>query len=94
MASNSKRCDESSINYVARKKCIIMETIIKIMRCMYRCPFYTTEGQVMACNHPFWKTKEPYDNYIITQENGRDSIPEKCPLRKEDLIIKYRLTMK
>jgi hypothetical protein len=47
------------------------------------CPYFDTEGMEhsMVCNHPFWKDKEPYANYIITQDNrGIGKFPKKCPL--------------
>ena len=46
----------------------------------------------MQCNHPYWKDKGAYENMIITQVNSRDGkIPEKCPLKNEQLTIVYKL---
>jgi hypothetical protein len=45
----------------------------------------------MECIHPYFDNLGSYENMIITQENGTNFIPEKCPLREEDLTIKYHL---
>lgn len=64
----------------------------KIKQCFHSCPFFGNSMDGMQCNHPYWDDKEPYDNMIITQDNSRDGkIPEKCPLKKSDLTINYKL---
>lgn len=68
-----------------------MKQQVTITKCIHQCPFYQTSMQEMNCNHPAWAGADPYDNMIITQENGREGFPEKCPLRKEELTITYKL---
>lgn len=62
-----------------------------IIRCIHGCPFYHRSMDGMECNHPYFDDKGAYENMIITQENGINFIPHKCPLRKENLTIKYQL---
>ena len=61
---------------------------IKISKCINSCPFYFNSMDGMECTHPSMLELGAYNNMIIT--HGID-IPEKCPLRKEDLIVKYEL---
>ena len=69
-----------------------MEIIKTIKDCYHSCPFFETSMDGMGCNHPHWEEKEAYDNMIIDQDNSRDGkIPPLCPLRQEDLTIKYKL---
>lgn len=62
-----------------------------IKKCIYQCPFYHRSMDGMECVHPYFDDKEAYENMIITQENGINFIPEKCPLRKEELTRTYLL---
>ena len=59
----------------------------KIMKeCIHHCPFFGSSMDGMECHHPYFDDLEnPYDCMIITQ-NDYGKIPEKCPLRKEDLM--------
>jgi hypothetical protein len=67
---------------------------IKIKKCYNSCPFYGTSMDGMQCNHPYWKDKGAYDNMIISQDNSRDgNIPEKCPLRKEPLVVSLKYSL-
>lgn len=69
-----------------------MERERKISGCQNRCPFFNSTMDGMECVHPYWEDKNGYDNMIITQQNSRNGkVPEKCPLRIEDLTIKYKL---
>lgn len=69
-----------------------MEKNIIIKRCINECPFFETSMDGMQCGHPYWETKESYDNMIITWGNGgHGKIPPLCPLREKDLTIKYQL---
>jgi len=67
----------------------------KITKCYHSCPFFASPPMDgMECNHPYWESKGAFDNMIITQSNSRDGkIPEKCPLRKEQLTVEYVLVM-
>lgn len=65
------------------------EEVIK--RCIHVCPFYNRSMDGMECAHPYFDDKGSYENMIITQENGTNFIPPKCPLRKEELRITYHL---
>jgi hypothetical protein len=69
-----------------------MEIKINVIGCYHSCPFFGTSMDGMECHHPYWKDKESYAGTIITQDNSRDcKIPEKCPLRTEELTITYKL---
>jgi hypothetical protein len=69
-----------------------MEKEIKITGCYYSCTFFGNSMDGMVCNHPYWKDKGAYENMIITQDNSRDGkIPEKCPLKNEQINIVYKL---
>lgn len=57
--------------------------------CYFECTFFNKSGNCMECCHPFFDDKNVYENMIITQENSRDgNIPEKCPLRANDIEIR------
>lgn len=63
-------------------------TKIKAVKyCYHGCPFFDNSGHEMQCLHPIFedktKYKSVYDRMIITQQNSRDTVPEKCPLRTE-----------
>jgi len=69
-----------------------MKTEKKISGCYHMCPFFATDADGMKCGHPYWIGKRSFDNMIITQQNSRyGKIPEKCPLRDDELIITYTL---
>jgi hypothetical protein len=69
-----------------------MEKEIKIKECFHRCPFFGNSMDGMQCNHPYWENKGAWENMIINQQNSRGgNIPEKCPLKNEQLIITYKL---
>lgn len=72
-----------------------MKREIKITRCYRSCPFFGNSMDGMQCNHPYWEGKGAYANMIITHDNSRDgNIPEKCPLKTEQLTSVYKLTRK
>lgn len=62
-----------------------------IKNCIHVCPFYHRSMDGMECSHPYFYDKAPYENMIITQENGTNLIPLKCPLLKEELTITYSI---
>ena len=68
-----------------------MKETIEISNCYYNCPLWGDTMDGMACTHPYWKTQGAWDNMIITQQNSKDRVPDKCPLRKEELITILRL---
>lgn len=69
-----------------------MNKITKISGCYHSCPFFSTSMDGMHCAHPHWDDKGAYENMIIDQENSRGgNIPEKCPLKDDDLSITYKL---
>lgn len=71
-----------------------MEKITVITNCYHSCPFWANSMDGMYCDHPYWNDKEAYNNMIIDQDNSRDGkIPPLCPLRNEDLTIKFQLTL-
>ena len=70
-----------------------MKQQITIKECYHRCPFFQTTMDGMECGHPFWKDKGAYDNMIITHENSKGRVPDKCPLLKEALTVTYELNV-
>ena len=65
--------------------------------CFHSCHFFDKGGQLMRCKHPFFDDKDYFDAMIINQDNSRDGkIPEKCPLREDEveLITKVKLEIK
>ena len=78
--------------YLVIQRLFNMEKEIKITGCYHSCSFFGNSMDGMQCNHPYWKDKGAYENMIITQVNSRDGkIPEKCPLKNEQLTIVYKL---
>jgi hypothetical protein len=60
--------------------------------CYNSCPFFRSTMDGMECGHPFWSDKDTYENMIITHHNSKEGkVPEKCPLKIEDLTITYKL---
>lgn len=49
------------------------------------CPHFGVEGmeKSMVCNHPYWKDKPFYANYIISYPIVDKGFPKQCPLLKE-----------
>ena len=79
------------------KKVIFQKKTVVIKQCYRECPFWETSMDGMQCGHPSFNEelkKDTYANMIITQSNSRGRVPDECPLRKRDLImkttIKYR----
>lgn len=73
-----------------------MKTTIKITKCGHYCPFFNG-NDIMSCFHPYWDDKGSYDNCIINQDNiygNNPKLPEKCPMKIEDLTIIYKLDNK
>ena len=69
-----------------------MNIVKEINKCYHSCPFWANSMDGMFCNHPYWDDKEAWSNMFISQDNSRNGkIPEKCPLRKEELTINYKL---
>jgi hypothetical protein len=56
------------------------------------CPFLHISMDGIECNHPYYKDRGAYNNMIINSEQlALRIIPQECPLRKEELIITYKL---
>ncbi len=68
-----------------------MKQQVTIKECYHRCPLFQTTMDGMECGHPLWKDKGAYDNMIITHENSKGRVPDKCPLLKEELTVTYEL---
>lgn len=67
-----------------------MNIIKEIKQCYHTCPFFETDMDGMICVHP--KVKDDgYAAMFITQDNSRQTFPERCPLRTEDLTITYKI---
>jgi hypothetical protein len=64
---------------------------VNIISSCHHCPFFGRSMDGMECNHPFWNDKGIYENMIMTQNNIRGKVPEKCPLKREPLTITYKL---
>ena len=58
------------------------EVIVK--QCYHSCPFFGGHPE-MECCHPYWEDKGPYDNMIIRHDNSIGRVPDKCPLRLEEI---------
>jgi len=58
-----------------------------VKSCYNECDFFRSTNDGMSCNHPHFKNCSPYSNMIISQQNSRGKLPEKCPLRQEELQI-------
>jgi hypothetical protein len=65
----------------------------EVTQCYHSCPFFKLEGNLMTCGHPKFEGGDPYDSLIISQDNSRDRVPDKCPLREEtvDVILRVKL---
>jgi len=61
--------------------------------CYHECHFFGTDMDGMKCCHPYFDNKDPYEKMIITQQNSRDCIPEKCPLRNGGTEIVMRISL-
>lgn len=71
-----------------------MKKDVKITGCYNSCWFFGVSMDGMQCNHPYFKDKGSYENMIITQDNSRcGNIPDKCPLKNDELIIVYKLDL-
>lgn len=56
-----------------------------VYECINTCPFFETEqGGLMACGHP--TAVYPEGVYIISQSDW-GSVPEKCPLKTQPVLI-------
>lgn len=62
-------------------------TNIEVTECFHSCPLFDNSLDGMACGHPYWKDKNVYENMIIRQDNSRNTVPPKCPLRQNDVEI-------
>lgn len=69
-----------------------MKQIVIVTRCINHCSLFSTTMDGMQCNHPYFDDKDAYENMIITNREGMNGIPDKCPLRKSALEIEYKLT--
>ena len=68
-----------------------MEKDVSIKKCIHSCPFYSNSMDGMQCDHPYFDDKGAYDNMIITHNEGTNGVPIRCPLRKEELKVRYTL---
>jgi len=69
------------------------KTVVKVKTCWNACPYFTDEGHLMSCEHPYFDDKPAYENLIITHENSRNGIPELCPLRLGPIEITKTITL-
>lgn len=63
-------------------------------QCFHACPFFSTSGHIMECQHPDFGHKEWEKKLIITQDNSRGRVPDECPLRKSPVEIVVRTKLK
>ena len=69
-----------------------MKKEIQVVGCFHSCPFFGSTMDGMVCNHYYWKDKEAFSEMIITNDNSKDgNIPEKCPLKIEQIEVTYKL---
>jgi len=61
---------------------------ISVLECYFVCPFFSLEGNLMVCKHPYFEDEvtSNYENLIITKDNSRGRIPDKCPLKNGDKV--------
>jgi hypothetical protein len=46
----------------------------------------------IECYHPIFKNINDYSNMIISQDNIKNNtVPDKCPLKKDCLVVVYTL---
>ena len=71
-----------------------MNTTTEVKQCYHSCPFFRISHEDMYCGHPVWKEKDTaaYGSLIITKDNSKGRVPEECPLRREPLVVTYRLS--
>lgn len=65
---------------------------VKVKQCYHSCPFFGVNSEGMYCGHPFFEDKSADDSMIISQDNSRGRVPDKCPLRKGPLNMTYSLS--
>lgn len=56
------------------------------------CAFFKRLGSLFVCEHP--ENKEKHFTGKIIDPPVRKIIPDACPLREEDLVIRYTLGQK
>ena len=67
-----------------------MEIVKEVKQCYHSCPFFGGHPE-MECCHPYWDDKGPYAGCIITHENSKGRVPDKCPLREIEVTTIVRL---
>ena len=67
-----------------------MEIVKEVKQCYHSCPFFGGHPE-MECCHPYWDDKGQYDGCIITHENSKGRVPDKCPLREIEVTTIVRL---
>jgi len=65
-----------------------------VEQCFHSCNFFSTGGHIMECTHPDFGAVEWEKKLIITQDNSRDRVPDKCPLRNGATEIVLRIKLK
>jgi hypothetical protein len=65
-----------------------------VEQCFHACYFFHTSGHIMQCNHPDFEEMEWEKKLIITQDNSRDRVPDKCPLKKGQTEVVLRIKLK
>jgi hypothetical protein len=63
------------------------ESNITVKECYHSCPLFGISSDGMECMHPVFESGSPWDRMIITQNNSRGRVPDKCPLRKSAIKI-------
>jgi len=63
-----------------------VERTVEVGSCYRCCPFFKLAGKEMQCGHPYFNDKDLHANMIITQDNSRNTVPMKCPLRSGSLF--------
>jgi len=66
----------------------------EVEQCFHSCQFFNTSGHIMECTHPDFGEVEWEKKLIITQDNSRGRVPDKCPLRNGATEIVLRIKLK
>lgn len=65
-----------------------------VEQCFHVCQFFNTSGHLMECCHPDFDKMDWKNKLIITQDNSRGRVPDKCPLRNGPTEIILRIKLK
>lgn len=65
-----------------------------VSECYHSCDFHMNSMDGMYCNHPTLENSSMEEQMIITQDNSRGRVPDKCPLRDGAIRVSKVYTLK